>query len=98
MVEAPSDDEMARHIDAYEHLRGAVLRAQARPEGLAAMAYHGMLGGLKVICATGAPAAKALSVPAVTPAAAAPSLINPALIRLLANMVLFHQEEASHVV
>lgn len=89
---------MARHIDAYEHLRGAVLRAQARPEGLAAMAYHGMRGGLKVICATAAPASKALSVPAVTPAAAASSSIDPALIRLLANMVLFHQQEVSHVV
>ena len=95
MLEAPSEDEVARHIDAYEHLRGAVLRVQARPEGLAAIAYHGMLGGLKVICATAAPASKALSVPAVTPAA--PSLIDPALVRLLANMVLFHQEEVSHV-
>jgi hypothetical protein len=47
---------VARHIDAYEHLRGAVLRAQARPEGLAAVTYHGVLGGLKVICATAVPA------------------------------------------
>lgn len=87
---------MARHIDAYEHLRGAVLRAQAhRPEGLAAMAYHGMLGGLKVICTRATPTSTALSVPAAT--AAAPSLIDPALVRLLANMVLFHHEEVSHV-
>ena len=95
MDEARSDDEVARHIDAYEHLRGAVLRAQARPEGLAALAYHGMLGGLRVICARAAPASTPLSVPAA--ALAAPSLIDPALVRLLANMVLFYQQELNHV-
>ena len=96
MDEAPSDDEVARHIDAYEQLRGAVLRAQARPEGLAAVAYHGMLGGLKVICARAAPASTPLSVPCGG-AVAAPSLIDPALVRLLANMVLFYQQEVNHV-
>ena len=95
MDEARSDDEVARHIEAYEHLRGAVLRVQARPEGLAAVAYHGMLGGLKLICARAAPASTPLSVPAA--ARPAPSLIDPALVRLLANMVLFYQQELSHV-
>ena len=87
---------MERHIDAYEHLRSAVLRAQARPEGLAAVAYHGLFGGLKVLCARAAPAAMALPVPAIAPGA--PSLIDPTLVRLLANMVLFYQQEVSHVV
>ena len=95
MDQARSNDEVARHIDAYEQLRGAVLRAQARPEGLAAVAYHGMLGGLKVICARAAPASTPLSVPAA--ASAASSLIDPALVRQLANMVLFYQQEVNHV-
>ena len=87
---------MARHIDAYEHLRGAVLRAQARPEGLAAVTYHGLLGGLKVICALAAPASTTLPAPAAAPGAA--SATDPVLVRLLANMVLFYQQEVSHVV
>jgi len=94
--EAASNGEVARHIDAYEHLRGAVLCAQARPEGLAAVTYHGMLGGLKVICTAATPASTTWSVPAAT-TAAPPSLIDPALVRLLANMVLLHQQEVSHV-
>jgi hypothetical protein len=85
---------VARHIEAYERLRGAVLCAQARPEGLAAIAYHGLLGGLKVICARAACAAMPL------PAAAhpAPLATDPTLVRLLANMVLLYQQEVSHVV
>jgi len=87
---------VARHIGAYESLRGAVLRAQARPEGLAAVAYHGLLGGLRVICETGVPASAQLPVRAASPDG--PSCIDPALVRLLANMVLFYQQEVSHVV
>jgi len=87
---------VARHIEAYEHLRDAVLRAQARPEGLAAVTYHGLLGGLKVICAMAVPAPKSLPVPAAAPSAA--SATDPALVRLLANMVLHYQQEVSHVI
>lgn len=87
---------MARHIDAYELLRGAVLRAQARPEGLAAVTYHGVLGGLKVICTMARPASTSLPAPARAPGAA--PLTDPALVRLLANMVLLYQQEVSHVV
>lgn len=86
---------MARHIEAYEHLRGAVLRAQGRPEGLAAMRYHGLLGGLKVICTMAASASRSLPAAAAAPGAA--SATDPALVRLLANMVLFYQQEVSHV-
>jgi len=88
---------VVRDIQAYEHLRGAVLRAQARPEGLAAVAYHGLLGGLKVIgsMAVPAPASTSLPVPA---APVAPSPTEPALVRLLANMVLLYEQEVSHVV
>jgi len=90
---------VARYIEAYERLRGAVLCAQARPEGLAAIAYHGLLGGLKVICAGAMPAPTPIPLPAV--AHAAPLATDPALIRLLANMVLLYQQEkqeVSHVV
>ena len=87
---------MARHIDAYEHLRCAVLRAQARPEGLAAVAYHGLLGGLEVLCAVAVPASTPL--PACAAAQGAASTTDPVLVRLLAYMVLFYQEEVNHVV
>lgn len=87
---------MVRHIDAYEHLRGAVLRAQARPEGLGAVAYHGVLGGLKLICAMAVPASATL--PACAAAAGAASATDPVLVRLLAQMVLRYQQEVSHVV
>jgi hypothetical protein len=86
---------VARHIDAYEHLRDAVLRAQPRPEGLAAMAYHGMFAALNLICAVATPATAPLPIPGV---AAAPAQFDPALVRLMANMVLFQQQEVRHVV
>jgi hypothetical protein len=35
----------------YEQLRAEVLNGQARPQGLAAIVYHGMLRGLAVILA-----------------------------------------------
>ncbi len=91
-------------LQTYERLRGDVLRAQARPAGLAALAYHGLLEGLRVI--------RAMTVPSVLPQgstfsshpcevpdrAAAPAPADPTLIRLLANMVLLHQREISHVI
>lgn len=87
---------MALEIETYEHLRNAVLRAQARPQGLAAVTYHGLLGGLKVIGAMGAsmPASCAMPTPE---APAAPSATDPALVRMLTNMVLLYQQEVSHV-
>jgi hypothetical protein len=87
---------VARYVDAYEQLRGAVLRAQARPEGLAAVAYHGLHGGLKIICARGASASPRPAAPAA--ASGAPAVTDPALVRLLANMVLIYRQEVSHVV
>jgi hypothetical protein len=92
----PSAEDSARQIDAYEQLRGAVLRAQARPEGLAAVTYHGVLGGLKVICARASPTSTRSAVPGA--ASAVPSVTDPALVRLLANMILFYKQEVSHVV
>lgn len=91
----PPAEESARQIDAYEHLRGAVLRAQTRPEGLAAVAYHGVLGGLKIICARASPTSTRSAVAGAP--SAAPSVTDPALVRLLANMILFYKQEVSHV-
>jgi hypothetical protein len=88
---------VARDIQTYEDLRGAVLQAQARPEGLAAVAYHGLLGGLKVIGSMAVPAPASTGLPVPT-APVAPSPTDPALVRLLANMVLLYQQEVSHVV
>jgi hypothetical protein len=88
---------VARDIQTYEDLRGAVLQAQARPEGLAAVAYHGLLGGLKVIGSMAVPAPAPTGLPVPT-APVAPSPTDPALVRLLANMVLLYQQEVSHVV
>jgi len=79
-----------------------VLRSQARPEGLAAVVYHGLLGGLNVVCSHAAGVSGASSVPGVQadPASAQPHA-DPALVRLLANMVLLYErdrQEVSHVV
>lgn len=92
-------DDAARQIDAYESLRRAVLLSQARPEGLAAVVYHGLFSGLDVVCRQ--PAA-AMGGSGMTNIRAGPavggSTAGPALVRLLANMVLFCQQEVSHVV
>lgn len=90
-------DDVVPDIETYEQLRGAVLQAQARPEGLAAVVYHGLFGGLKVIGANTVPkpAPPCLPLP-VAAVEAMPS--DPALVRLLANMVLLYQQEVSHVV
>ena len=85
---------MPVEIETYEQLRTAVLLGQARPEGLAAVVYHGLLGGMSAIGAmTIMPGANPV-LPVVT--SAAPSG-DPALLRLLANMVLRYTQESSHV-
>ena len=90
-------DDVIPDIETYEQLRGAVLLAQACPEGLAAVVYHGLFGGLKVIGAgtVSTPASPCLPVPATS---VEPVPSDPALVRLLANMVLLYQQEVSHVV
>jgi hypothetical protein len=77
----------------YETLRGEVLRGQARPAGLAAVIYHGMLHGLAVIL-TNIPATE------FSPTPAPGSDIRPLdreLLHLVANMVLQSQAQVSHV-
>ena len=77
----------------YETLRAEVLNGQARPAGLAALIYHGMLRGLAVILTDVAlPAASLPRAPAsdISP-------LDPDLLRLVANMVLQLQSQANHV-
>jgi len=79
-----------------------VLRSHARPEGLAAVVYHGLFGGLDVICRQAAAVVNASSTPGVQVSPApSPAATDPALVRLLASMVLLYQrdqQEVSHVV
>ena len=77
----------------YELLRADVLRGQARPEGLGAVIYHGLVDGLTLLCSSTARGA--------TPAHRAATLQSVPrdrqLLRLLANMVLQTQSEVMHV-
>lgn len=76
-----------------------MLRTQARPEGLAAVVYHGLLGGLNAVCRQAAAEAGAQPMPNVRVGpVSGPLSADPALVRLLADMVLFCQQEVSHVV
>jgi hypothetical protein len=78
----------------YERLRAEVLNGQARPEGLTAVAYHGMLRGLaliltEVVPETPSPAASTTVVEAVP--------LDREFLRLLANMLLQSQSQVMHV-
>jgi len=76
----------------YETLRAEVIAGQARPAGLAAVIYHGMLRGLAVILTD-------VALPAVSAPRAPTSDINsvdPDLLRLVANMVLQMQSQVNH--
>lgn len=76
----------------YETLRAEVLNGQARPAGLAAMIYHGMLRGLAVILTDVAlPVVSAPRAPASDISA-----VDPDLLRLVANMVLQMQSQVNH--
>ncbi len=77
----------------YEGLRAEVLRGQARPEGLGAVIYHGLIKGLTLLCASGGrsevPVSRASSPQGVPH--------DRELLRLLTNMVLQTQSEVMHV-
>ena len=78
----------------YESLRAEVLDGRARPEGLAAIVYHGMLRGLIVILsglATRAPA------PRPSEPVSGEAQLDRDLLHLIANMVLESQSALSHV-
>ena len=77
----------------YETLRGEVLRGHARPDGLGAIVYHGLVHGLLLLSQNRPESA--------TPATMASSLPNvrtdPAFVHLLANMVLRTHAGVTHV-
>lgn len=81
-------------VETYEALRTQVLGGGRCRTGFTALLYHGMARGLALIAATPATpdppqGAQANTLPAVAS--------DPALIRLLANMVLRIQSEVQHI-
>lgn len=81
-------------MQAYEELRGQVVREQARPDGLGAIVFHGMWCGLSVLLQT--PPAAANSSSAGAPRPPIPVTHDPQLVRLLANMVLLTQSKEEY--
>jgi hypothetical protein len=77
----------------YEQLRAEVLGGQARPQGLVAIVYHGMLRGLAVILTDIAPITP--SPRSAIPLSEGISL-DRELLRLIANMVLQTQSQVMH--
>ncbi len=80
-------------VATYELLRADVLAGQARPEGLGAVIYHGLIDGLRLLCSSTscfAPVAQGQSIPQ-------PMARDRELLHLLANMVLQTQSEVMHV-
>lgn len=84
----------AQAIEAYEALRAQVLGGGHCRTGLAAVLYHGMAHGLALLAATPVVPQREQDSPVYT----VPAVENdPALVRLLANMVLQLQSEVQHV-
>lgn len=79
---------------AYEALRNAVIDGTQRPEGTAALRYHGMLRGLSVLLPS------TTVIEAASPHSAQPPDTLPGgdeFVRLLANLVLRTHSELTHV-
>jgi hypothetical protein len=76
-------------------MRTAVLRGQARPDGLGAIVFHGMWRGLAVLlgAASAAPPSGVWALAAVPPSATAH---DRQLVRLLANMVLAAESQVHY--
>lgn len=81
-------------VAAYEALRTTVIEGTPRPEGAAALRYHGMLHGLPLLIET----ATARSAHSPGHESVAHSLQpNGEFVRLLANLVLRTHSELVHV-
>jgi hypothetical protein len=76
---------------AYETLRGQVLQGQARSDGLGAIVFHGMWGGLAVLLR--AAPSPSISSPVKPDSTPAPMAHDPQFVRLLANMLLHMQSK-----
>jgi hypothetical protein len=74
-------------------LRADVLCGQARPDGLGAVVYHGMLDGLAVLMSVAAPHVACHSPPDAIPGIRG----DRTFLRLMANMILQTQSEVKHV-
>lgn len=77
----------------YEQLRTNLVLGRSRPEGLAAVIYHGVLDGLSLLCS----ASERRVVRAPSSLAPRSALPDEDLLRLLTNMVLQTQSEVMHV-
>jgi hypothetical protein len=75
-------------------LRTEVLTGCARPEGLVAIVYHGMLRGLAIVQVPTAEGTRQASAPA---AGADAMQIDRDLVRLIANILLKEQSKENHV-
>lgn len=84
----------AASIELYESLRRAVLAGQPAPAGLSAVVFHGLMGGAAVL-------ARESAVPALPSAPRESRSVSratdPALVRVMANMVLQAHRQVQHV-
>jgi len=77
----------------YERLRADVLLGRARPEGLGAVIYHGLVDGVASLCSS----TDCEPAPAHRSSTPRSSVCDHELLRLLTNMVLQTQSEVMHV-
>jgi hypothetical protein len=83
----------ASTVSAYEALRHQVLRGEAAPAGLSAVAFHGLIHGMAIV-AQETPDATRIG---TGRAGAHEASCDRALVRVLANMVLQAHSEMRHV-
>ncbi|MBU2851556.1 hypothetical protein [Acidithiobacillus ferrivorans] len=76
----------------YEALRQDVLQGSPCHEGRAALRYHGMLPGLRILLQASTPT----PIPTTRQTSPRPAS-DPELVRLLANLVLQTYSEVAHV-
>jgi hypothetical protein len=81
-------------VAAYEALRTAVIDGAPRPEGVAALRYHGMLHGLPMLAETAA--TQSTPAPGHEPVAY-PLQADGEFVRLIASLVLHTHSELVHV-
>jgi len=76
----------------YEELRAGIVMGQPRPEGMAALRYHGMFQGLAILLKKPPPSA-----PPPPGRDLKPLARQNAFISQLANLVLYAHSEFTHV-
>ncbi len=86
----------AEALGVYEKLRGEVIHGQARPEGLGAIAFHGMWRGLAML-GIELPSAPGNAKEVPLQQATIPKGCDRELVELLASMVLATEREVRYV-